>query len=759
MADDEAYMAEALEWALRYAERGFHVFPCHSVNADGSCTCGDAQCVDIGKHPRTTNGFKNASKDKAKIKKWFGAKAKLSNVAIRTGKVSGISVIDIDMGPGKMGAQTWGELCREHGEPPTLRAVTGSGGMHVFFQYNSAMKTSANTLGKHVDCRNDNGYVVAAPSKHRSGGLYAWDNWGSVCAALPAHLSRKKEGRGRPRKDDLVRGRYTIEQVRLMLEHVPADDRDLWRYVGIILGREFKRADEAWTVYVEWAAKWGGTKGRGHDAAMYTCFHEKSQESAENELSMGTIVKAAIDNGWVPSCIQEMNKSYAVVWLGGDCVILREHIAPDTGVLDVSFCSKGALKLFHAADPKVEKVNRVEYWLRHPDHRTYDGLVFQPGLTPSDPKFYNLWQGFAVEPKEGDCSLYLTHLKENICSGDDELYRYLLTWMANVVQSPGTRPGVAIVLRGKQGTGKGVFAKGFGRLFAPHFAHITNSHQLVGRFNALLKKAVLVFADEAFWAGDKQAEGTLNALVTEETHNIEPKGIDPFSVKNFMHLIIASNHEWVIPAASEARRWLVLDVSERYMQNHDYFKAIDTQMKNGGAAALLYELLHYDGSGEKLWTVPKTAALCDQQAHSMTPIEKFWFNCLKTGSHIGDRRDWDHGIYATDRGWQRTIRAAALYDAYLARSQEAGVKRRAMEMEMADALKKMVPKATHGRMTIEGDQVRGWTFPPLKECRTAFDEYMRWTYSWPKDDLDDPPNEVVSPECGTERDEGRPSTT
>ena len=97
--------------------------------------------------------------------------------------------------------------------------------------------------------------------------------------------------------------------------------------------------------------------------------------------------------------------------MGGDCVILREHLAPDTGLLDVSFCSKGGLQLFHAADPKIGRANRVEYWLGIPIMASYDGLVFQPGLTPSDPKFYNLWQGFAVEPKEGDCSLYLTHLQ------------------------------------------------------------------------------------------------------------------------------------------------------------------------------------------------------------------------------------------------------------------------------------------------------------------------------------------------------------
>lgn len=510
-------------------------------------------------------------------------------------------------------------------------------------------------------------------------------------------------------------------------------DSALCCHLAFWFGRDSQRMDRMFRQSKLMREKWDSRRGDstyGADCIANACakVKENYQESDATVL--------------------ELNRQYAVVWMGGDCVILREHLAPDTGILDVSFCSKGALKLFHAADPKVGRVNRIEYWLRHPKHRTYDGLVFQPGLTPSDPKFYNLWQGFAVEPQPGDCSLYLTHLEENICSGDKELYRYILAWMANVVQTPGTRPGVAIVLRGKQGTGKGVFAKGFGRLFAPHFAHITNSHQLVGRFNALLKKAVLVFADEAFWAGDKQAEGTLNALITEETHNIEPKGIDPFSVKNFMHLIVASNHEWVIPAASEARRWLVLDVSERYMQNHDYFKAIDTQLKNGGREALLYELLNYDGSGVNLWTVPKTAALSDQKVHSMTAVEKFWFGRLEAGSQIGRQWHTEGGYDCGEDTWESAICAAQLYDAYITRSQQAGVKRRAMEMELADALKRMVPEAKHGRMLFSGSQKRVWTFPPLGECRKAFDKYMKWTYSWPKDDLDDLANEVGSPECG-----------
>ena len=46
-----------------------------------------------------------------------------------------------------------------------------------------------------------------------------------------------------------------------------------------------------------------------------------------------------------------MNKTYAVVFMGGDCKILREHMNPDTQRLDVSFLSVRAVKLFHANAP------------------------------------------------------------------------------------------------------------------------------------------------------------------------------------------------------------------------------------------------------------------------------------------------------------------------------------------------------------------------------------------------------------------------
>lgn len=174
----DLFQADVLRWGRLYIARLWHVFPCWTVDEEGQCTCplgGD--CSDIGKHPigdLVPNGFYDASCDPAKVEAWWGPGTPPRNIAIATGKVSRITVVDLDMGAGKVGNLTWKSLNEGHVEPDTLTACTGGGGLHLFFEYCSDLKTGNNRLGKHIDVKNDGGYIVAPPSRHRSGRRYEW---------------------------------------------------------------------------------------------------------------------------------------------------------------------------------------------------------------------------------------------------------------------------------------------------------------------------------------------------------------------------------------------------------------------------------------------------------------------------------------------------------------------------------------------------------------------------------------------------------
>ena len=346
--------------------------------------------------------------------------------------------------------------------------------------------------------------------------------------------------------------------------------------------------------------------------------------------------------------------------------------------------------------------------------------MFAPGQ--NTPGHYNIWQGFAVQANPGDCGLYLKHLRDNVAQGNTEIYQYIIHWMAQTVQFPSHRPGVSIVLRGKQGTGKGVTCVEFGKLFGTHFVHVQHSRHLVGNFNAHLHQAIVVFADEAYGAGDRASEGALKALITEEQLPIEFKGKDVMYVKNHVRLLMASNHDWVVPAGLEERRFFVVDVGEAHMQDIPYFAAIADQMDHGGREALLHHLINVDLAGVDLREFPQTAALMENKLLSMSPVEKFWYEKLWAGS-LQEDVEW----------WARYVVRDQLHEEYVKHAQKSGQNRKGTQTELGIALNKLVPGLHGSTETIGGTRVATWEFPDLDTCRKAFDKITKYKHPWPQE--------------------------
>lgn len=370
-----------------------------------------------------------------------------------------------------------------------------------------------------------------------------------------------------------------------------------------------------------------------------------------------------------------------------------------------------------------------KYWIEHPMRRQYDTMRFMPLIEKDG--VYNLWRGFAVEAVPGDCSLYLQHVRENICRGNEIWYDYLIKWMARVVQEPATAGEVAIVLRGGKGTGKGWFARSFGRLFGRHHIHIANAKHLIGNFNAHLRDCVSLFADEAFFAGDKSHESVLKMLITEDTIPIEAKGYDVESAPNFVHLIMASNDPHVIRATGDERRYFVLDVGEGKKQDASFFGDMGRQMENGGYEALLYHLQSIDLSNFQVRSVPHTDALQEQKLLSMSYDEEWWYRKLQDGR-----------IFETDSQWDRFAQTERITKDFIGYMDSWKTNRRGNETALGRFLSRVCPhiKKTQRRITVdeqfEDGSVRRvskranfYDFGTLDQCRSAWDKHhgkSRW---------------------------------
>jgi hypothetical protein len=369
-------------------------------------------------------------------------------------------------------------------------------------------------------------------------------------------------------------------------------------------------------------------------------------------------------------------------------------------------------------DKRGNRKNLAGHWLTDSRRRQYEGIVCAPGQQPVG--YYNLWQGFSVKPRQGDWSLMDAHIRENICANDAEVYRYVRKWLAFAVKHPSRLPEVGLVLRGKQGTGKGVFARGFGALFGQHFLHISQARHLAGHFNAHLEDAIVVFADEAFLAGDKQAEGTLKMLVTEPEIVIERKGKDFTRSKNLIHLIVASNNDWVIPAAAEERRFCVLDVCAAHIQDHEYFDAIVQQMDHGGREAMLFDLMRENLTSFNVRQFPMTTALQDQKFRSMDEVTKWWFEKLQDGCLLPGDKDWEGEV-------ERDALVQDLHTVTGRKDSSQDVRNHLVKM-LPDGYPKDGPRRATGE-----ERKRTWVVPALTECRTKFERVHGGQYSWPKE--------------------------
>ncbi len=466
--------------------------------------------------------------------------------------------------------------------------------------------------------------------------------------------------------------------------------------------------------------------------------------------------------------VARINRDHALVLVGGKALVLREAEG-ESGYVEAIFQKPADFKLWHANERVVvhdANMGVGDAWLIHPERRQYRGVTFQPqgwgrpegGGEPAarlevPENFYNLWRGYACAPAPfyADPERHLRHfptfadhMLTNVMRGNRDWARWLWGWAAHLIQRPGERLGVTPVLRGRQGSGKSKPGEVFGSLIPQHYVQVDNPRYLVGQFNAHMANCLLLQADEGFWAGDKTAEGQLKGMVTSREHLIEPKGIDPIKVRNFIHLWITSNTSWVVPAAFEERRFAVFDVGDAAMQNAEYFAQIDKEMDEGGREHLLAYLIAFDLGSVNLRDIPATEALFEQKVSSLDTVQAWWFHKLDEGR-----------VFPSQRRWETVVRANGLYADYVAYADRLGVARKKTEEQLAGELKKLLPgerlERTRPRVPVYGPQgeelhdsngnrlverQRCYVLPELAACREQFCELVRWTVDWADDEAE-----------------------
>src|SRR5262249_52223107 len=163
--------ALALQAALDLARSGLAVFPC-----------------GYSKRPTCEHGLLDATTDATVLRElWRRHSGEL--VAVRTGAVSGVDVLDLDAK--HSGARNWWHAHRA--ELPVTRVHrTRSGGLHLVFRHAQGLRCSTSKLARGVDVKADGGCAIWWPAGGRpvlgEGAPAPWPAWLGAAPTPPGRV-------------------------------------------------------------------------------------------------------------------------------------------------------------------------------------------------------------------------------------------------------------------------------------------------------------------------------------------------------------------------------------------------------------------------------------------------------------------------------------------------------------------------------------------------------------------------------------------
>ncbi len=230
-----------------------------------------------------------------------------------------------------------------------------------------------------------------------------------------------------------------------------------------------------------------------------------------------------------------------------------------------------------------KKVSSVLAWAAQPSKPAFIGLDFRPDvnekvITTDVGKKINLFTGLPTFG-EGTNSLLVDlfhEYMEHIIS-DTAARTWLIDQMRLSVQRPAVKPGNAIVLIGRQGTGKSTFYRIWKSILGDSNAAYLGGG-LNSAFNDVMIKSLLIGWDEFEINHHKDVKeyNLLKTWITEPRISVNPKGKPAFEVNSFHRFVFTSNSMRPISLPPEDRRFFIYSIGEKLKDNKAFFTKLYT---------------------------------------------------------------------------------------------------------------------------------------------------------------------------------------
>ncbi len=276
-------------------------------------------------------------------------------------------------------------------------------------------------------------------------------------------------------------------------------------------------------------------------------------------------------------------------------------------------------------------------WMEHPERKVVrlDEVGFDPG--GKDPNIKcNLWAGWPTQPAQGSCE-NLLDLLGYMCSREgkrsQELYDWVLRWIAYPIQHPGAKMRTALVVHGPQGTGKNLLFESIMQIYG-RYGRIIDQAAVEDKYNDWASCKLFLIADEVIARSELyHIKNKLKSLITGEWIRINPKHVKAYDERNHVNMVFLSNERMPVVLEEDDRRHCVIWTPPALSKQ--FYDTVKQEIANGGIAALHHYLLHLDLSGFDEHTKPPMTDAKAELIHlSRDTASEFYYEL--EGGEFGD---------------------------------------------------------------------------------------------------------------------------
>ncbi len=234
-----------------------------------------------------------------------------------------------------------------------------------------------------------------------------------------------------------------------------------------------------------------------------------------------------------------------------------------------------------------------------------------------------------VNIDENHVKFFNDFIKDIIANGDNEAYDVVMTFFANMIQQPDKKTNLALAMMGNTGIGKGRLMTLISKIVGDNYFYGAQGiSKVVGKFNSQLANSYLIYVNEVEGISHTEYQ-KLKSFITEDTAELEPKGLATFQLKNRWRFVLDGNDTDKFRSSENERRIYYLKVSDSLKGNTDYWNLFTEHIEDQSFVESIYgHLSTFEYNPKYLYDVPQSNAQKDVVRLSRSPFYDEVNDCL-----------------------------------------------------------------------------------------------------------------------------------